>query len=751
MIKAGVIYKTLAVMICLSFPLDMAAQKEESDSVSTDRRSNQNVMLNASSSSQPRVISLGIPQWGTAIVDDGLPTSFYMDYFPGFWSWKNGLGTESMALTRLDESAVMLGNSGFYAMTTSKMGADKLEGAVNYSLDIYGRNQIEANIASPLGNGWGVNINVYQDLNRGSNHLDLSYFQEHIQHYKASVSKTFDQDRGKFFVSYLYMKTLSLSDPYGPFIFVGDGSVKKYEDFKLGRDQYLPSTATFDYIDLKTGQKKTRRYVNDAGTPIHVVTAGLNYLLRNGKVLDINSRLRLGKTNLTEAFLSSLSMVDSSDGYTYADGTPYLGNVQTRYMLYYEDHCYEWLTTAQLKGKWKNHQWMVGMNAWFVDTTNDIHTINYAYEAKKDPVSLLYNGEMYYVHNTGAQYVDGNQSKLALFGQDQWNFNNRFTLRLGLRFEYSGMRGDGAFNEVGMENNSRQANWSLKSPGVKLNPIKKDMFNGAASLVAYYKINSEFGLEMNAIATKRHSELWQYGQQDLPNDVPKKDYLLRGGINYKNKWIDLQSLLTYIRQDNNFTSTIWTHQLTKAAGGYPAGYKESVYIGSLYSMDAVGWTTDVLLTPFKGFTFHGLFTFRSPKYRDYSFKPTFSDGYSENYDFSGKRITSTSSVEIELEPSYKWGKWRLWLSARYYSKQYVNITNSLFFNPRWETFGGIDYNWKENVSFSLNVINFLNQTGASAGIQEASLATDGSTFKNYLTSGTYIRPFTLEFSTSLKF
>ena len=46
MIKAGVIYKTLVVMICLSFPFNMEAQNELPDSVSTDRRSNQNVMLN---------------------------------------------------------------------------------------------------------------------------------------------------------------------------------------------------------------------------------------------------------------------------------------------------------------------------------------------------------------------------------------------------------------------------------------------------------------------------------------------------------------------------------------------------------------------------------------------------------------------------------------------------------------------------------------------------------------------------------
>jgi hypothetical protein len=89
------------------------------------------------------------------------------------------------------------------------------------------------------------------------------------------------------------------------------------------------------------------------------------------------------------------------------------------------------------------------------------------------------------------------------------------------------------------------------------------------------------------------------------------------------------------------------------------------------------------------------------------------------------------------------------MSARYYGKQYVNLTNSLFFKPRWETFGGIDFHWNEHISISLDVVNFLNQKGASAGIQAASLAEDPSPFKNYLTSGTYLRPFTLEMSLKL--
>lgn len=107
-------------------------------------------------------------------------------------------------------------------------------------------------------------------------------------------------------------------------------------------------------------------------------------------------------------------------------------------------------------------------------------------------------------------------------------------------------------------------------------------------------------------------------------------------------------------------------------------------------------------------------------------------------------------MEIELEPSYEWRQWRLWVSARYYSRQYVNSTNSLYLNPRWETFGGIDFRWNRHVELSLSAVNFLFSKGAKAGLQEASLATDVTPYRHYLTSGTYIRPFTLELTTRLK-
>lgn len=742
--------KYFIIALSLLSTVSIFAQSNANDSIQETRRSNQNVMLNASSATAPRTISLGIPSSGSAIFEDGLPVSFYLGFFPGHWSWHNGLNTESMSLSTLDESALRVGVIGYFPSTTSKVTATKLEAGINYSFNQYGQHQIDLNVGAPLGNGWGFNLNTYQNFDRGSNHLDMSYLQERIQFYKAALSKTFANGKGRASLTYNYMSTMSLAERYGPFIFVGDGSVKKFEDFDLGHDQYLPNLDSYTYIDPIDGLTKKRNLTDDGLTKSHMATFNLTYRFNNGKVLDFRSRLKTIHTDIANLMLGSISQVKADDGYTYKDGTPFAGNVQSRFYSNYDTTDSDWMNTLELRGKSIKHNWFVAADAWFDHTSQSTFTGNFAHEVKKDPKQLLLNGQDYYVFNTGSNYFNGNETKIAIYGRDQWTPTPRLTLTGGIRLEYMNLTGKAANNVDGATNNSRTPGWSLLTPGVKKNDIKENWLNTAATFSAYYRITNGFALQADALATYRRPEITEYGTAMSPVTDVKSNYMFRAGINFRNSWIDAQSLMTYLVQKNNFTNSLWTHTLTKAAGGYPGGYHESVYIPSFYNIDAIGWTTDIVLTPFKGFSFHGLLNMRAPRYRDYKFEPVFSDGYRETYDFSDKKVTGISSIEIELEPSYTINKWRFWASARYYSRQYINITNTLYFNPRWETFGGVDYNFSNKVSFSLNVINFLNQKGANAGIQAASLATDATPFKNYLTSGTFIRPFTVEFSTRIR-
>ena len=110
-----------------------------------------------------------------------------------------------------------------------------------------------------------------------------------------------------------------------------------------------------------------------------------------------------------------------------------------------------------------------------------------------------------------------------------------------------------------------------------------------------------------------------------------------------------------------------------------------------------------------------------------------------------------SKTLIELDPSYSFAQWRVYFSFRYFSKQYINKTNTLHFNGHWESFGGINYALNNKVNFALNVVNIFNQSGATGSISAADLVTDTSSYKNYLMSGSYIRPFEVSLSTTINF
>ena len=358
--------KTLLLLTLLMSGSMAAAQDADTLKTGSERRSNQNVMLNASYASIPRTISLGIPGWGTYIMDDGLPASMFNGFFPGYLSWRSGLSTQSMQLTRLDESAIQLGTTGFFPMSVSKAGADKAEGAAKYTANQYGRHEIELRTASPLGNGWGIDLNVYQSFDRGSNHLDFTTYQERTRFYKAGISKKLPDGKGLFKATYLFMNYLDLTDQYGPFIFVGDGSVKPYGDFRLGRDQYIPETSFFEYVDLRDGKRKTGRYTEDLGIPVHVLTAGFNRSFENGIEMDLSSRLRMSDSKQKSTYLNGITEVKAGDGYSYIDGTPYSGNVQSRFFMYEDDNFKEWLTTVKFK-KSHNRQSLFQLEPGFID------------------------------------------------------------------------------------------------------------------------------------------------------------------------------------------------------------------------------------------------------------------------------------------------------------------------------------------------------------------------------------------------
>ena len=156
------------------------AQDALTDSTkNTSGDSNRNVLMNASSATQPRQISLGLPISGYAyIFEDGLPVSYYNYQVYPYKSWHNGVSHESVRTMEPQDMVLKYGVITYSVDSWSKLAGDQLEGKLNYSVNHHGRHTIDANISTPLGKGWGISVGTYHNFDPGSNHLDMTKLQE---------------------------------------------------------------------------------------------------------------------------------------------------------------------------------------------------------------------------------------------------------------------------------------------------------------------------------------------------------------------------------------------------------------------------------------------------------------------------------------------------------------------------------------------------------------------------------------------
>jgi hypothetical protein len=305
---------------------------------------------------------------------------------------------------------------------------------------------------------------------------------------------------------------------------------------------------------------------------------------------------------------------------------------------------------------------------------------------------------------------------------------------MGARFEYQSLRGDYISRS---EINPLIPFLSNERIG-----IKKDWLNKAFMLSGVYKINKVFGALGEATYNEQAGHLENYTNGVEPNLKQSRIPGAGLGVYYNHPLLSLVSKATYIQRDE-YRSAI---TLVSASGSiirHPVSF----------DIQTFGWTTDIMANPFRNFNLHLLFTLQAPKYKNYAGTVYFVTGESANYNFSNNNVTKVSGMLIEIDPSYQWTKVRLWASARYFSKEYANLTNSLFFKGRWETFAGANYALNKNVEVSARVVNLLNQRGAQGAISGADLYTkeEAQKMEGAILSGTYIRPFTMEFGVACRF
>ena len=697
------------------------------------------VMLNAKDATEPRQVEIGLPMSYTAVSVDGLPAVYY--YWPNTTSnhWRGEQLLARQGLQNIATTAIKFGEIGYGVDSYMERGGEKFKGKLKYQTNTFGAQNFDLNLSGKLAKKTYFTLSTYQNFDPGSMNLKFTNYIDRAQFYTAGLTHLFNDDRGRFSVFYKYNEThpLTALANYAPFTYDGDGKVSELKNFRMGRDSYLPVDGMMQYRDVKTGKLVTDNLYDIIKTRTHEATALLDYDLGNNLSLAVKGKFSHSKGHSGDQL--TMGFYEDADA-TYADnGDAFHGTIQRRLSQINAFCVKDAMLVAELQKKTASHDWAFGINELYSNIDYARSTTQYYHEVAPNPRKLIYNGVEYANLNGSSEYDKGFENKLAAYVNDTWRVSRNFRMGYGARVELFNLGvdyiGDKRFSDFHIGANYTDAEGSKKTVGVSHHT--NTGLNYAVSVSPTYNITHNFGLtgEINFLRQYRHLEA--YSGTSLPYYNNRPFILGRAGIFFNSSFVNLVSAFTYARRTNDYSRlTVMSENPNE----------DPVMVGASSGIETMGWTTDAMFTPFKGFTFHAMVTLQSPKYTGYKF-----EAFNKTYDFSGKTVTKQSKLIVELDPNYTYDRFNIWASFRYYGKQYANVGNSVYFNGRWETFAGASYKASKMLTFNVNVVNFLNQRGAQGTIPGSELITDGSQYAGTIMAGNYIRPFTVEFGAKLNF
>lgn len=740
-------------------------KKGNSEGSSSKEEGNRNVMLNASSANGPREIQIGLPSADVNVLENGLPVTYATNPHSVNSNWRSDASLSHVGLLKISETAITTGNIGYAVNSFTQLGQEGFHGKLDYKSNHFGLQEFSLNLNGSLGKGWYYSANMYQDFDPGTFNIKLTPYQDRTQIYKAALTKLYDKGRGEFTAIFHYSNShpvYTFATQSAPFIYVGDGSVKEYGKFKLGTTSYLPTDNNIVYRDMRTGELKQTTLYDASDNHSSEVTLMNTYKWDNGLTWKIIGRYDNAHGALVYQTPMSLIKVSGDNTYNYVtrgiDGqiTPYKGDyVQTRMSCLNSGDIDELMFTSELSKKFRTSTLRVGINEWYYNIDYTSNTTMYDQSVPTDGgyAVRLYDAnkrsDYFYDFNKNAsEYYKGHENKLALYITHDWDITPKLNVYYGGRIEWQTLSGqNAAVKNANGEYVGRFADYYLGATAadgtvIKPTSLDYDWLNYDLTAAVTYKLTNNFGFTGDFTYIVQHPKFENFAPATLPNTEKISVPLGRAGIYYNNSWLSLTSLFSYISKTNNNSTLNLQHN------------GEIMAAPLTYDIQTLGWTTDVVAHPFKGFDLHFLFTYQKPTYKKYETSVRFSDGYVGTINATGNIVAEIPEVLIEIDPSYMITKdLKIWTSFRYFSKTYANINEAYYFNGHWETFGGINWQVNKKLSLGCTVVNFLNQTGAKGSIAGAELITkdEAKQYDGHLMTGSYLRPFTVEFSASLQF
>lgn len=719
-----------------------------------------NVMLNASDANKPREIQIGLPSEDVNVYENGLPAVYSSAIHKLAAHWRSDSSLGHVGLMTPSESAITTGNIAYSVNAGSELGSKDFKGVLNYRTNHYGMQNFDMNVSGGIGNKWLYTAGVYQNFDPGYFDPKFTNYSDRTQIYHAGLTRILGNNRGKISLLYKHSRSEALGSMINaaPFIYVGDGSVKELPGFKLGTSSYAPEGGRFTYMDVMDGKMKSGRFGDFTGSFANEAVLISDYTFDNGLQWKFNMKymdapkadyVDFGGSNITDT-----KDIAGTQYYTDGSTTPYEGLMEGRRTWLHFGKVKNFLITTELNKQLGNHAVRLGLNEWYYHL--DYHSSSFQWNATATEYPQILStttdgsNKFFGFNELSPEYTKGYENKLALYFTDNWQITPKLNFYFGGRLEYYRMDADqipfGRYSgfHIGASHTYTNEDGTQYTADINPRNIVKDKLNYAATAQLTYNVLDNFGVTADATVATRFPRINEYAGQGPTEEQYKRVVipLIRGGVFFKNNWINATSMVTFISKSNNIDQ----QNVTKP------GTTTSKTVLLIYNIQTLGWTTSAEITPFKGFHLHALFTYQKPVYKNYFIKSPF-EGVSD-LNANDNIVKEIPQTLIELDPSYNITKdLRVWLSFRYFGKTYANLTNALYFNGRWETFGGVNWTVNKHLSLGATVINFLNQKGASGTINGAELLSkeEASKFSNHFMSGNYLRPLTFEFSAQIKF
>ena len=749
----------LSMTMFIVFPAVIHAQeidkskKNVTTSSSSTNREAESMLLNASSADSPREINIGLPSdlGGTTILENGMPVTYDYQSQSPTTVWRQDGSFSKVQSLNIYKTAIMNGSIGVAMSTESGKGTPVFSAVAGIQTNTFGLIRFNGKVSGPLKHGWSYQASAFLNYDPTSQRLQFSRFNDKTQIFRFFINKKYKH--GEIGLQYKFANSEGVTQwNINPYVYHSDGTVSEYNGLDIGTTMYAEKSGVAHPHDIWTGEQYNWDILKKTGSTSHIFDILGNHYFANAMKFHYALRLHFAQSgfcNPNYGTIFDATSQGSTNRYVYQSNPDqvYTGMIQKGQMAIAD----KWgkfgaNMRAELSKNSKNNNWLLGLSADGLNANNAYRAVYGTYATvEENPTSLVHQKLVNGVWtnssdswgdenpNSAIQYYDGLDSKFAFYATDKWHFAKRFTVDLGTRLEWQHI--DGYWAPTSCRGKSSDG-WNILTGKEKL---QKDWFHKTGTANVVLNTFNGGGFTADVMYAEIGGNLSSYCQAVDPDIKTSATKVLSFGFYYNSSKFDVTSKINYITRSNY-----------SFAGNFenPQDATEITRLTVKYGVKTLGWTTDMNWRPFLGFALHYLLTLQNPKYTDFDFT-----AFDQKFSYTNATVRAVSKCLMEIDPSYQFKKFRIWASARYYSKQYACFSNALYFASRWETFAGLDYNPNKTVGFSLNVINLLNQTGAQGNIAGANTITKeaASNYYDQPLACTYIRPFQIEFKTTFKF